>query len=305
MKYLTRIAPSPTGDMHLGTARTAYFNWLAAKASGGQFILRIDDTDKARNDEVHIADIVDTMNWLGLNYDAVYMQSARFDRYRQIAIQLIKKGKAKVLDDGAVIFDTTNQLMLRDYWTDELAGDIDITDTNLEHMSNMVLIRSDESPTYNFASVVDDIDFGVNFVIRGQDHMSNTPKQVALFDSLDHPLPKFAHVGLIHYNKKKLSKRKKEVGDAPGAGNMMYYRDKGYDPDAVLNFILRLGWGPTVDDKTTKMIDRDRALELFLDGGKMRAAPSNMDLNMLEAFDRKYKAKKGIWRNKDKLVTNG
>jgi glutamyl-tRNA synthetase len=110
------------------------------------------------------------------------------------------------------------------------------------------------------------------------------------------PIPKFAHVGLIHHQKKKLSKR-------DDAASMLYYRDQGYDPDAILNFILRLGWGPKNENKSHKLIDRSRAIDLFLKDGNMRSAPSNMDLNQLESYDRKYKAQKNIWRNKDRLVT--
>ena len=295
MKYITRIAPSPTGDMHLGTARTAYFNWLAARASGGQFILRIDDTDHGRDDTSFRSTILDTMGWLGLKHDVLIFQSTRFARYKEVAEDLIKADKAIELENGAIGLVTD---MLPSEWHDELNGTIKLSETDIKNCSGLILIKGDGSPTYHFASVVDDIDFGVNFIIRGHDHLSNTPKHISLFNNLGADLPKFAHVGLIHMKKKKLSKR-------DNAASMLYYRDQGYDTDAMLNFMLRLGWGPTVDDKTTKMIDRDRALELFLDGGKMRPAPSNMDINMLESFDRKYKAKKGVWRNKDKLVTDG
>ena len=296
-KYITRFAPSPTGVLHIGGARTGYFNWLAARASGGQFILRMDDTDKERSNDDYVFNILETMSWLGLNHDHLLFQSANTDRYLDLAEKMLKQGTAIRLDDGAVIFTTKNQMM-RESWTDEIVGNISITDTDLTNMEGMVLVRSNGTPTYNFASVIDDIDSKVNFVIRGHDHTTNTAKQVALYDVFGYELPKFAHVGLIHYHKKKLSKR-------DGPASMLYYREKGYDCDAMLNFMLRLGWAPTVDDKTTKMIDRDRALELFLDGGKMRAAPANMDINMLESFDRKYKAKKGVLRNKDKLVTDG
>jgi len=300
MKYNTRIAPSPTGDMHLGTCRTAYFNWLAARASGGSFLLRIDDTDKKRSKKKYVKSILATMKWLGLDYDNIVYQSDRFDRYRGLANALVQIGDATVLDNGAIAFNRPKEFVKK--WKDNVAGWVKISDVDKDHVDGLILIKEDGSPTYNWASIIDDQDYQINYIIRGNDHLSNTTKQLLVYNSMGHHLPEFAHVGLIHYQKKKLSKRKQEVGDAPGAGSMLYYRDRGYDPDAVLNFMLRLGWGPRKDDKTTKTIDRDRALELFLDGGKMRAAPSNMDLNMLEAFDRKYKAQKGVWRNKDKLV---
>lgn len=275
--YNTRIAPSPTGDMHIGTARTAYFNWLAARASGGKFTLRIDDTDRNRDDDVYLGVIIDTMRWLGLDYDQVAMQSARFHRYDEVAGLLVVNGKARVIDGGAISLS----INMPDVWDDMVAGSV----KTAGKQDDIVIIKSDGSPTYNFATVVDDHDLGINLVIRGADHMANTPKQIAIYDQLGWSLPTFAHVGLIHQNKKKLSKRDQ-------AASMLYYRDQGIDPDAMLNFMLRLGWGPTVDDKSTKTIDRDRALALFLDGGKMRAASSNADLQMLAAFDRKYKAQK-------------
>lgn len=294
MKYNTRIAPSPSGNMHLGTARTAYFNWLAAKASGGKFILRIDDTDRVPDDEVFIGNILDTMRWLKLDHSDCRMQSFRYDRYYEVAEKLIENNKAVRLDNGAVSLIVNE---VSDEWYDEIGGTIKVSDTDKNHCKDLILLKGyDKGPTYHFASVVDDIDFNINYIIRGSDHMSNTIKQILIFNALEATLPKFVHVGLIHYKKKKLSKR-------DSAASMLYYKEKGYDVDAMLNFMLRLGWGPTVDDKTTKMINRERALELFIDGGHMRSQPSNMDLNMLEAFDRKYKAQKGVWRNKDKLVT--
>jgi len=293
MKYNTRFAPSPTGDLHIGGARTCYFNWLAARASGGSFLLRIDDTDKKRSKKKHVKTILTTMKWLNLDYDEIVYQSDRFDRYASLARALVAIGDATVLDNGAIAFNRPKEFVKK--WKDNVAGWIKVSDKDKDNVDGLILIKEDGSPTYNWASIIDDQDYQINYIIRGNDHLSNTTKQVLVYNSMGHWLPEFAHVGLIHYQKKKLSKR----DDAAG---MLYYRNKGYDPDAVLNFMLRLGWGPTKDDKTTKIIDRDRALELFLDGGKMRAAPSNMDLNMLESFDRKYKAQKGVWRNKDKLI---
>ena len=284
MSYTTRIAPSPTGDMHLGTARTAYFNWLAARASGGKFILRIDDTDQNRNNQDYIDVILQTMDWLGLDYDQLVYQSSRFDRHKQLANDLITNGFAKTLDNGAIALIPDNIYTVSS-WHDEIAGDIAITQTNLDQIANTILIKADGSPTYNWSSVVDDIDLGVNYIIRGHDHITNTARHVFLYSALLKQLPKFAHVGLIHYQKKKLSKR-------DGASSMLHYRDQGYDPDAMLNFMLRLGWGPRVDDKSTRILDKDRALALFLDGGNMRAQPSNLDLQLLDSYDRKYKARK-------------
>lgn len=283
MKYNTRIAPSNTGHMHIGTVRTAYFNWLAARASGGKFTLRIDDTDKARSEEQYVDSIIKTMDWLGLKYDYIVQQSNRFDVYRKHAEGLIENGWA-VEKDGAIYLSLKENHQFPDSWNDEISGKIPITKDNLKTINDSVLIKSDGTPSYNFCTVIDDIYLGINLVIRGTDHMTNTSKQVVLFNLLDKPLPKFAHVGLIGLNGKPLSKRE-------GAASVLYYREKGYSPEAVLNFIARLGWGPTVDDKTTALLPREKMLEMFLTKGKMKASLANMDLIKLESFDRKYKAR--------------
>lgn len=297
MTHNTRIAPSPTGDMHIGTARTAYFNWLAARASGGKFILRIDDTDQKRNNPDSIQVIFDTMKWLGLDYDQVVYQSERFDLYKSAAGLLLHKGWAEV-QDTATIFKLNRDHVFRSHWHDEIGGDVKITQDDKDNMDGMVLIKSDGSPTYNFCSVVDDLYLGINFVIRGVDHITNTSKQVMLWDILNPgqlSLPKFAHLGLICVGDKPLSKR-------DGASSMVHYMKAGYDSDAMLNFLARLGWGPTVDDKTTKLLPREKMLELFLNAGKMKSKPAGFDVAKLESFDRKYKAQKGVWRNRDRLT---
>lgn len=279
--YVTRIAPSPTGDFHIGTARTAYFNWLAARASGGRFLLRIDDTDLARNDERSVAVIRDCLDWLGLAPDEEFRQSERLDRYRSVAADLIERGLA-VRDEGDAILMKGGEAPV---WHDIVGGDQVPGEKTQELVRDQVLLKSDGMPVYHFASVVDDIDLGVTLVIRGMDHATNTFRHAAIYATLGAKLPEFAHLGLITLEGKKLSKR-----DA--AASLLAYRDEGIDPDAMLNFLLRMGWGPRQDDKTTRIIDRDRALDLFLDGGKMRASPAALDLAKLASFDRKYQARK-------------
>lgn len=291
--YTTRIAPSPTGDLHFGTARTAYFNFLAARATGGKFILRIDDTDLVRSSAEFIDPIFETLKWLGLNPDEVYYQSQRTEIYNKYAQKLLDSDHARLVSGGAIALNIPDNLP--DSWHDTVVGDVKITDKDREVISDLIIMRSDGTPTYHFATAVDDVDLGVNYVIRGSDHITNTAKHVALWTALGNDIPDMAHVGLIFYKKKKLSKRE-------GAASMLHYMNAGYDPDAILNFMIRLGWGPTIDDKSTKMIDKTRAIELFFSGGSMRAAPSNMDLALLESFDRKYKAQKKIWRNRDNLL---
>jgi glutamyl-tRNA synthetase len=287
--------------MHIGTARTAYFNYLAARASGGKFLLRIDDTDATRNKPEYVDVIIETLSWLGLNYDQIVYQSSRFDLYRRLAKLLIDTGWAEE-KEGGIILKLKTREGLPDHWTDEIAGKINITGNDLDMMDGMGLIKANGSPAYNFCSIVDDLTLDINYVIRGVDHITNTAKQVVLHKIImdDYAgsvcqLPKFAHVSLIGVGGKPMSKR-------DGAASMLYYREKGYDPDAMLNFLARLGWGPRVDDKTTKMLSKDRMIEMFLTGGKMRSAMSGYDAGKLESFDRKYKAAKGVWRTGEKLI---
>jgi len=227
----TRIAPSPTGDMHIGTARTAYFNWLVARSTGGKFILRIDDTDQARNRQECTDDILRIMDWLSLDYDEIHYQSNRLDLYRNAAEDMISRDLA-IRDGTAIRLDTRN-IPKECGWKDEIAGQINLSVRDWEHLDSMVLMKSNGFPTYNFCSIIDDLDMEIEYVIRGSDHTSNTSKQ-----------------------------------------------------------IVRLGWGPRVDYKSTKMLSRERALELFLNGGKMRNSPANVDEQKLDSFDRKYKGQK-------------
>lgn len=274
----TRIAPSPTGYMHLGTARTAYFNWLAAKSVGGHFTLRIDDTDMARSEDKYTDAIFASMESLGLDYDAVFFQSKRGTVYRDYLDILQEKGKI-AFKDGAYFLNTEN---MPTHWTDEIAGPIAISPADMEFLKALVLFKSDGTPTYNFASVIDDIDTGINCVIRGVDHISNTPKQIAIYNALDVPLPKYYHVGLIlGPDGKKLSKRH-------GASSVVDYAD--YDTNALLNLMLRMGWGPIKDDKSTAIITKGDALSLFWEGGKLRSAPSKLDMAKLEWYNKKYKS---------------
>lgn len=279
--YTTRIAPSPTGDFHLGTARTAYFNWLATRASGGRFILRIDDTDLARNNEDSVRVILECMDWLGLDHDHMFRQSDRLDRYREVADILIRDGKAIIAENGAIVM----QNGLAASWTDLIGGTQIPVTANHELASGQVLIKADGMPVYHFASTVDDIDCGVNLVLRGIDHHTNTFRHSAIYGAIGARMPDFAHLGLIMLNGKKMSKR-------DDAASLLSYRDAGVDPDAMLNFLLRLGWGPTRDDKSMAIIDRNRALDLFLTEGRMRSSPAGFDAAKLASFDRKFKARK-------------
>jgi glutamyl-tRNA synthetase len=283
MKYITRIAPSPTGPVHLGTVRTAYFNWLAARATNGKFIIRIDDTDLERSEQKWADKFLSSMIWLGLEWDELHYQSKRIDIHKSYADVLISKGLAK--RDGNHVSLNLKDLPKTEFWVDSICGKIPIKSDNLAGFDQLTLIKTDGSPTYHFASCVDDIELGTNFIIRGVDHITNTSKHVLLYNLLEKEFPKIAHVGLIRTKEKKLSKRDPE-------SDFQSYIDKGYDPDAILNFVGRLCWGPKIDDKSTSILTKDDMVRLFLDGGKMNSKDAMFDAIKLDSFDRKYKGRK-------------
>lgn len=227
-----RFAPSPTGYLHVGGARTALFNWLFARKTRGQFLLRIEDTDRARSSEEHVQVILNGLTWLGLDVDEeVVFQSAGVERHRALAQRLLERGKAR-LDDGAVRFPMPDSEIA---WDDAIKGHISFQGKDLD---DWVILRSDGSPTYNFVVVCDDIEMRITHVMRGDDHISNTPKQIAIYQALDHDLPIFAHVPNIHgLDGKKLSKRH-------GATAVGDYRRLGILPGAMRNFLALLGWNP-------------------------------------------------------------
>ena len=264
----TRFAPSPTGDLHIGGARTALFNWLLARHTQGAFILRIEDTDVARSTQESIQLILDAMTWLGMDWDeGPFYQTQRIPLYQQAAERLLKKGKAyrcyctpeeleekreAALKAGVKPkYDRTclnrkppypdRSYAIRFLSPDEgktgvedlIQGHVQFDNTELD---DLIILRSDGLPTYNFSVVVDDATMGITHVIRGNDHLNNTPRQIQIYQALDYPLPQFGHVSMIlGPDKKKLSKRH-------GAQSVMEYKKMGYLPQAVVNYLVRLGW---------------------------------------------------------------
>lgn len=269
MKIKTRFAPSPTGYLHVGGARTALYSWLFARNLGGEFVLRIEDTDLERSTQEAIDAIMDGMNWLNLDWDeGPYFQTKRFDRYNAVIDEMLENGTAykcycskerlealreeqmannekprydgrcrdshehhaadepcvvrfRNPQEGSVIFD------------DQIRGPIEFSNDELD---DLIIRRTDGSPTYNFCVVVDDWDMEISHVIRGEDHINNTPRQINILKALGAPVPVYAHVSMILGDDgKKLSKRHGAVG-------VMQYRDDGYLPEALLNYLVRLGW---------------------------------------------------------------
>ena len=263
-----RFAPSPTGYLHIGGVRTALFNWLFARHHKGKFILRIEDTDASRSTEESIEEIIESMKWLGLDYDeGPFRQTDRQSIYKEKADQLINENKAypcfcttEELDqkrkeaqakglkpkyDGTCrnLSDQPEGIPFVIRFKVPQEGSVTVKDLlrgnvifQNEELDDLIILRSDGTPTYNFVVVVDDGDMGITHVIRGDDHLSNTPRQVLLYDGLGLPRPEFAHISMIlGADKTRLSKRH-------GATSVLAYRDMGYLPDALINYLARLGW---------------------------------------------------------------
>ncbi|WP_371973047.1 glutamate--tRNA ligase [Lelliottia nimipressuralis] len=286
MKIKTRFAPSPTGYLHVGGARTALYSWLFARNHGGEFVLRIEDTDLERSTPEAIEAIMDGMNWLNLEWDeGPYFQTKRFDRYNAVIDEMLVAGTAYKCycskerlealreeqmangdkprydgrcrhshehhaadepcvvrfanpQEGSVIFD------------DQIRGPIEFSNQELD---DLIIRRTDGSPTYNFCVVVDDWDMEITHVIRGEDHINNTPRQINILKALNAPVPVYAHVSMINGDDgKKLSKRH-------GAVSVMQYRDDGYLPEALLNYLVRLGWS----SGDQEIFSREEMIKLF------------------------------------------
>lgn len=263
-----RFAPSPTGYLHIGGARTALFNYLLAKKEQGTFILRIEDTDLARSTDESVQAILDAMEWLGLRCDeGPYYQTERFGLYQQKVMKLLNEGKAYRCYCSAEELDAKRELALQEgrkpkydgtcrkrsdhpdaphvirFQLPNPHGETVVADRikgavtfRHEELDDLIIQRSDGSPTYNFVVVVDDAEMGISLVIRGDDHLNNTPRQILLYQALGYQLPQFAHVPMIlGPDKKRLSKRH-------GATSVMAYKELGYLPEALVNYLVRLGW---------------------------------------------------------------
>jgi glutamyl-tRNA synthetase len=312
-----RFAPSPTGYLHVGGARTALFNWLYARRHGGTFVLRIEDTDAERSSWEMVTGIVDGLRWLGLDWDegpdiggphAPYFQSERLDRYRAMADRLVAEGRAyhcycstetiqqkrqaAEAAGGGWMYDRaclalspqqTAALEASDVaravrfkvpggqtrFDDRVRGSITFDNANIE---DFVVLRSDRHPTYHLTVVVDDVDMEITDIVRGDDHISNTPKQVLLYEAFGRPTPRFAHVPLIlGPDKKRLSKRH-------GATSVMEYHRLGYLPEAMVNFLALLGWSPGTD---RELFTREELVGVFalegISGGNAVFNPDKLD----------------------------
>lgn len=307
---ITRFAPSPTGFLHIGNARTALFNWLFARASGGKFRLRVEDTDRVRSTPEATDAILSGLRWLGLKWDGEYIsQFARKERHFDVVCKLLDNGGAykcfatrqEIQQHRAEAIKLGTHAPFASPWRDAgsatyperefvvrlktpLAGQTSIRDEvhgkvtwKNKSLDDLILLRSDGSPTYNLAVVVDDHDMGVTHIIRGDDHLSNAAKQTLVYQSLGWRIPQFAHVPLIHgEDGKKLSKRE-------GARGLDYYREAGYPPEAVRNYLARLGWS----HGDAEFFTTEEAIGWFsLDG--LRKSPARLDSKRLADLSRRH-----------------
>ena len=308
---VTRFAPSPTGYLHIGGARTALFNWLYARARGGRFLLRIEDTDRARHNEAAVDAIIEGLTWLGIEWDGdPISQFSRRDRHAEIAFELLRKGAAyrcyMTTDEietarlNAIETKTRFESPWRDAKSgaqpdrpytirfraprdgntivnDVVQGTVQFPNSALD---DLIILRSDGAPTYNLAVVVDDRDMGVTHIVRGDDHLNNAARQQQIYDAMDWPVPAFAHVPLIHGpDGAKLSKRH-------GALGVDAYRDMGFLAPALANYLLRLGWSHGDDE----IIPHSKALEWF-DITGINRAPARLDIAKLEHVNAHYMKK--------------
>ena len=278
MAPVVRFAPSPTGFLHIGGVHTALFNWLFARREGGEFRLRIENTDTGREVAEATEQIQESLRWLGLDWDGeVTFQLDRMEHCRAEAQRLVDEGKAYE-DEGAIRMRMPAEGSTA--WDDLIRGRIEYPNEKIE---DVVIVRADGRPTYNFASPVEDWLDGITHVIRGDDHISNTPKQIRILEALGAPLPLYAHLANIHgEDGKKLSKRH-------GATSVEEFRAQGYIPEALVNFLALLGW--SYDDKTTVM-SREELVERFtLD--RVGASPAVFDFQKLEWMNGVYLREQG------------
>lgn len=323
MEIRVRFAPSPTGILHVGNARTALFNWLFARHRDGCYVLRIEDTDQARSKPEFTLDILDGLRWLGLDWDegpeaggdfGPYAQSERFDLYRELAEGLVERGLAyrcfcteeeleaertKALEisqapryrgqcsalspeEEAAYIKEGRRPSIRFrvpdkkvYFTDLIKGEMCF---NVGHMGDFVIMKSDGTPSYNFAAAVDDSGMQITHIIRGEDHLSNTPRQIVLYEALGKPIPQFAHLPMIlGTDHTKLSKRH-------GATAITQYRERGYLPEAMVNYLALLGWAPPVGKEQLTLKEMVEAFDV----GRIAHSPAVFDLDKLNWLNRQY-----------------
>ena len=304
-----RFAPSPTGHLHVGGARTALFNWLFARHHRGTYILRVEDTDRSRSTDENIVSIVDALTWLGLDWDegppaAGYRQTERFEIYREHAQRMLAAGRAYYCDCPPELLDREREAAQKRNETFRYSGrcrdrgltagalrlriptegatvvnDLIHGSVTFEHsqLDDWILVRTDGTPTYNFCVVVDDVTMRITHVIRGDDHLSNTPKQILCYEALDYAVPEFAHVSMI------LGKDKSRLSKRHGATSVQAFRDAGIPAEALVNYLARLGWS----HGDQEVFSRAELIELF-DIKNVASSAAVFDSTKLEWLSQHY-----------------
>lgn len=281
-KVVTRFAPSPTGNLHCGAYRTAIFAYLYARKHGGNFILRIEDTDKERNKKEYEDNILESLSWLGLEYDNFFRQSENAPRHKEVLEKMVADGHAYISKEEAkdgsgiikeiVRFKNPN---IEVSFHDEIKGEVVMNTTDL---GDFVIAKNINEPLFHLAVVVDDFDEGVTHVIRGEDHVSNTPRQILIQRAIGAPTPTYAHLPLVlGIDKQKLSKRK-------GALAVTEYRDLGYLPEALLNMVAMVGWNPGTEQEIFNKEELTQAFDLT----KVQKSPAVFGEDKLNWFNREY-----------------
>lgn len=281
-KVVTRFAPSPTGNLHSGAYRTAIFSYLFARQNNGTFVLRIEDTDKARSTDEYEKNILDSLQWLGLNHDQFFRQSDHNERHKQVLEQMISNGHAYIskeeAKDGSGIIKEIVRFKNPNIdvtFHDQIKGDVTM---NTADLGDFVIAKNINEPLFHLAVVVDDFDEGVTHVIRGEDHVSNTPRQILIQRAIGATTPIYAHLPLVlGTDKQKLSKRK-------GALAMTEYRSLGYLPEAILNMVAMVGWNPGTEQE---LFTKEELVNIFkLD--HVQKSPAVFNPEKLNWFNREY-----------------
>jgi len=268
---VARFAPSPTGLFHIGSARTALFNYLYARKNGGKFILRIEDTDKTRSEKQYEDDITNGLKWLGLEWDEFHRQSERTEVYKKYLQKLLDEDKA-YLDGKAIKFKNPNKKVV---FNDLIRGEIS---TQTDDVGDFVIAKDLDTPLFHFTVVVDDYEMGVTHIIRGEDHISNTPRHILLQEALGFDVPNYAHLPLIlASDKSKLSKRH-------GAVSVSEYKNMGYLPEAIINFIAFIGWNP--GDEREIFSKEELVKEFSL--GRIQKSAGIFNMERLDWYNREY-----------------
>ncbi len=284
MTIRTRFAPSPTGNVHIGNIRAAIYNWLFSRHEGGEFLLRIEDTDMERSTPAAVKTVIDSLAWLGLDFDGTPLyQSTQKVRHLEVAEMLLAKGAAYKEDKGGtgkgecILFKMPGKDI---FFHDEVKGDLS---KKAEDLKDFVIVRSDGSPVFHLGNVVDDITMGISHVIRGDDHVENTFKHVAMYEAIGAPMPKFAHLPMI------VNAQGKPYSKRDGAAYVGDFQEKGFLPEALFNSLALLGWSPGED---LEVMSREDMVKLFtLD--RVRSAPSQLDMTKL------------LWMNGEHLKRRG